>query len=262
VEHVDVYPDREALARGVAETVVSAAAEAIERYGRFLLCLAGGETPRRAYELLATDGLAERIDWGRVYVFFGDERCVPPSHERSNYRMARAALLAHVPLPEGRIHRIAGGERDPERAALDYARILEATLGRSPDGDPLHGFDLLLLGMGEDGHTASLFPGSVDERGTWVDARRHPGDGGWRITLTPAVLDASASVRFLVAGSGKAARLVDVLAGPWRPDDLPVQRILPAGEAAWMIDHEAAAELRRDHPRADGAPHLEVEVRT
>lgn len=251
---VDVYPDGEALAHAVAETVTGAAAQAITRYGRFLWCLAGGHTPRRAYEILATDAFAPRMDWERVHVFFGDERCVPPSHDRSNYRMVREALLGRVQLPAGHVHRIAG-ERDPERAALDYERTLESVLGRSPDGDPIHGFDLLLLGMGEDGHTASIFPGSVDEPGRWVGPRRHPSDGSWRVTLTPAVLDASDCVRFVVSGPDKADRLDDVLTGPLRPRELPVHRIRPAREAAWLVDRAAAGELPHDR-----APRIDLEV--
>ncbi len=256
---VEVYPDAEALAHAVAETVAGAAAQAITRYGRFLWCLAGGHTPRRAYELLATDAFAPRIDWERVHVFFGDERCVPPSHEHSNYRMAREALLGRIQLPAGHVHRIAG-ERDPERAALDYGQTLESVLGRSPGDAPIHGFDLLLLGMGGDGHTASLFPGSVDEPERWVEARRRPSDGSWRVTLTPAVFDASACVRFLVSGPDKAERLMDVLGGPSRPLELPVHRIRPVGEAAWMVDRQAAGELVGDPTRTERGPRIEVEV--
>jgi 6-phosphogluconolactonase len=256
---VEVYPDAEALALAVAETVTESAANAVARYGRFLWCVAGGQTPRRSYELLATAAFAPRVDWGRTHVFFGDERCVPPSDERSNYLMVRRALLDRVRLPAGHVHRIAG-ERDPERAAHDYERTVESILGRSVDGDPIHGFDLLMLGMGTDGHTASLFPDSVDEAGRWVEARRHPSDGTWRVTLTPAVFDASAAVRVLVSGRDKARRLADVLAGPARPRAVPVQRIRPRGDLAWMVDRDAAGDLEATGYRVEGAAHIDIQV--
>jgi len=254
---VEVYPDAEALARAVAETVVESATHAVSRYGRFLWCVAGGQTPRRSYELLATAAFAPRMDWDHTHVFFGDERCVPPFDDRSNYLMVRRALLDRVLLPAGHVHRIAG-ERDPERAAHDYERTLESILGRTVDGDPVHGFDLLMLGMGADGHTASLFPGSMDEAGRWVEPRRHPSDGTWRVTLTPAVLDASAAVRILVSGRDKASRLAEVLSGPRRPAALPVQRVHPAGELAWMVDQDAVGELGADGPT--GTARLDVQV--
>lgn len=255
---VDTFPDADALARAVAELVAEVAVRSVARDGRFLWCLAGGSTPRPAYERLATDDLARRIDWDRTHVFFGDERCVPPDHDDSNYRMAAEALLGQVPLPPEQVHRIAG-EREPEQAARDYERMLETLLGRAADGSPRLGFDLLLLGMGSDGHTASLFPGSEDEPARWVSPRR-ASSGSWRVTLTPLVLDAAREVRFVVSGPGKAGALAEVLAGPRRPRELPAQRIEARGEVRWMVDRQAAQELPPAGPSRGTVPALDVEV--
>ncbi len=151
-----IFSDSADLSQAAAEHIVGLAAASIDQRGNFSFVLSGGSTPRGLYALLASDGFADRIDWARVFVFWGDERCVPPNHADSNYRMAREALLDHVPLPAGNIHRMAG-EIDPQAAAEGYDRLLHAffapTLARPR-------FDLVLLGMGADGHTASLFPGT------------------------------------------------------------------------------------------------------
>jgi 6-phosphogluconolactonase len=243
VIHVDVYENPESLAAAVAEAVVHAATRAIAQEGTFLLCLTGGRTPVTAYRMLATPELAGQIGWANTHVFFGDERCVPPEHESSNFRMARQTLLGQLPhLPDEHIHRIRG-EVDPESAAQAYQTTLRSVLGTSSTGGPARGFDLLLLGMGADGHTASLFPFSEDDPHQWVSARRHPADGGWRVTLTPLVLNASRSVRFLVCGADKSSRLTEAVTPPFRPNALPVQRIRPAGDLSWMVDRAAAGVL-------------------
>lgn len=241
---VRIFSDERALVEAEAERFVSLTRDAIAARGRCLVALSGGSTPRPLYELLATRPYADRIDWTRVELFFGDERCVPPDHPESNYRMAREALIDRVAIPPANVHRIRG-EDDPVEAADAYERTLRAWLGT---GDPpLRSFDIVLLGLGEDGHTASMFPGTSapTETHRWAMAVHveRPRDM-WRVTLTTVVLNAAADVTFLVAGAGKAARLREVV------DDvgerLPAQRIRPArGELHFMVDAAAAAQLDR-----------------
>jgi 6-phosphogluconolactonase len=236
---VEVLPDRPRLMQAAAEHVVEVARVATERRGRFTVALSGGSTPADLYTLLATEAFARRVDWSRVHVFWGDERCVPPEHPQSNYRMARQTLLAKVPVPEAHVYRIRG-ENDPKEAAAAYEELLRRVLGGT-------GFDLVLLGMGDNGHTASIFPGlpAVTEQTRWVVAQYVEVVSMWRITLTPAVINAADHVTFLVAGAGKADRLREVLEGPPRIEVLPSQAIKPSpGELRWLVDAAAATQLR------------------
>lgn len=238
-----VYPDADRLARATAEHFVTLAAEAIAARGQFAVALAGGSTPRAAYALLA----AEEVDWSRVHVFWGDERCVPPDHLDSNYCLAREALLEHVPLPVGNVHRIRG-EINPEQAAADYERTLCSFFAQRPE-EPTARFDLILLGMGEDGHTASLFPGTaaLHEQTRWVVAHYVDKLRAWRVTLTPVVINAAAQVTFIVSGAGKADQLRQVLTGPYQPDTLPSQIVRPTdGRLLWLTDAAAVAQLREE----------------
>ncbi len=245
---VEVAADRGALMEAGAAAFVAAARAAIGAHGRFIAALSGGSTPRALFELLATERLASSIDWSRMHVCFGDERAVPPDAEASNYRMAREALLDHVPIPASQVRRIRG-EDPPQVAAEAYERALR-TLFATPVGpprpEPGARFDLVLLGMGDNGHTASLFPGlhAVREAERWVVAESVAEVGMWRITLTPVVLNAAAEVVFLVAGADKAAMLHRVLDGPVRPDALPAQVVAPHdGRLRWLVDTDAAARL-------------------
>jgi 6-phosphogluconolactonase len=241
---IQIFPTPEALADAVARHVVVCAKEAISATGRFMVALSGGSTPQAAYRQLATGDSARQVDWRLVHVLWGDERCVPPDDPRSNYRMAKEALLDRVPIPAEQVHRIRG-EDDPEKAAAEYEGELRALLGDA--------IDLVLLGLGEDGHTASLFPGqsSVHETERWVLAVCGPDGKMWRVTLTPAVLNRSKNVTFIVSGANKAARFQQVLQGPFTPDVLPAQAIRPPqGRLTWMVDEAAAGRLRL----AEGAP--------
>ena len=248
LEGIEVYPDAKRLARAAAEHFVALAREAIAGQGRFAVALAGGSTPRAAYALLAGDEFATRVDWERVHVFWGDERCVPPDHPDSNYRMAREAVLDHVPLPAENEHRMRG-ELEPAQAAADYEqalRIFFALPPRKQEAEPPAGFDLILLGMGDDGHTASLFPGTaaISEQTRWVIAHFVEKLDTWRITLTPAVINAAANVTFVVSGSGKAERLRQVLTGSHQPTMLPAQIVDPGhGRLRWLVDEAAAASV-------------------
>lgn len=235
---VDVLPDRPRLMHAAAEQFVKVATVATAANGRFSVALSGGSTPADLYALLATEAFARRIDWPHVHVFWGDERCVPPDHPQSNYRLARETLLARVPLPTANIHRIRG-EDDPKQAATAYEERLRRFLGNT-------GFDLVLLGMGDNGHTASLFPGlaGVTESVRWVVAQYVEVVSMWRVTLTPVVINAARHITFLVAGSEKADRLREVLEGPVQLEVLPSQAITPtAGELRWLVDAAAGASL-------------------
>ena len=237
---VEVVADRRALMEAGAAAFVAAARAAIAAQGRFVTALSGGSTPRALFELLATERFASSVDWGRIHVCWGDERAVPPDAAASNYRMAREALLDHVPIPASQVYRIRG-EDPPPVAADAYERTLR-TLFATPVGR----FDLVLLGMGDNGHTASLFPGlhAVREAERWVVAESVAEVAMWRITLTPVVLNAAAEVIFLVSGAEKAAMLHRVLDGPVDSDALPAQIVAPRlGHLRWLVDTEAAAAL-------------------
>lgn len=238
---IEIYPDINALAHAVAERIVTLAAAAIESHGRFSIGLSGGSTPRPLYALLATDEFKRRIDWSCVHVFWGDERCVPPEHPDSNFRMAYSTLLNQVPLEEANVHRISG-EADPSQAAAQYERVLHEFFGQQ--GDLTARFDLLLQGMGADGHTASLFPGTeaIHERPWWVVENYIPKLDTWRITLTPEAINAAANVIFMVSGADKAETLREVLQGPYSPDKYPAQLVRPEnGQVWWMIDAASAS---------------------
>lgn len=230
-----LFDDADSLARGAAE-FLCARAERAE--GRFVLNLSGGSTPRRLYQKLAAPPLAARFPWDRAQFVFGDERFVPPDDPASNARMAEEAMFAHVDVPRDHIHRVPTVGTTPDEAAARYERTLKQLYGAdafSPDR-PL--FDVTLLGLGDDGHTASLIPGEpvLDERARWVAAVAH-GRPEQRITLTYPALDSSRIMAFLVQGEGKRAILDRVLSGD---DSLPAARVRPVGEVLWFADREAA----------------------
>lgn len=236
---INVLPDPAAVAADAAERVVRAADEAIALAGRFSFVLAGGSTPKALYELLASDAYRDRIDWANVEVYFGDERTVPPDHKDSNYRMARETMLAGVPIPQANVHRMRG-EVDPEEAAKEYGLLLKERFG---DADSGSGPDLVLLGMGDDGHTASLFPGTPALRETKHRAFANPVPqlNTTRLTMTAPFINRAREVILTVTGANKAKRLSEVLEGSRDPERLPVQLIQPTnGKIAWLIDAAAA----------------------
>jgi 6-phosphogluconolactonase len=246
---VNVFADPAALAAAAANRFVEAADHAIADHARFVVALSGGSTPRRTFELLAHEPFASHVNWSRVHVVWGDERCVPPTDAESNYRMAREALLDHVPVPEENIHRM-HGEDDPEGAAASYEATMRS-LFRTPNGPPAFepgkNIDLALLGLGDNGHTASIFPGSaiVDERSRWIRSEYVPAVSMWRITMTAPLLNAAAEILFLVTGGEKASVLRQVVEGPREPHELPAQLIAPTlGRIQWLVDSAAAAELQ------------------
>ena len=239
---VTVYPDHPSLVDGAAAFIAGLAAESIAARGRFTIALSGGSTPRPVFARLVAADCAERIDWRQVHVFFSDERCVPPDDAASNYRMAREALLDHVPLPSANIHRMRG-EEDPALAALAYEQDLQSLFRTSV----VPAFDLICLGMGDDGHTASLFPGTaaLRERERWVVAQYVAVTQAWRVTFTATLINAARHVAFLVEGAGKSETLRRVLEGAYQPDVLPAQLIQPiSGVAHWLVDAAAAASIQ------------------
>ena len=236
---IEVLSDAAALAQALAQRFATACSGSVRRHGTFRVALAGGTTPAQAYALLAA--WPEPLPWGNVQVFWGDERPVPPDHPDSNYRMAHEALLAHVGVPAGQVHRLRGEARDLAGAAAEYALALADAFGIPADGPPPR-FDLVLLGMGAEGHTASLFPGSpvLDSR-AWVAAPFVPALGMCRLTLTPAVLNAAAQVVFAVGGVSKASALGSVLRGPREPDRFPAQVVRPTdGRLQWLVQRDLA----------------------
>ncbi len=240
---VRVFDDAEQVARAVAVRFVESAGESVAQNGRFSVALSGGSTPRRVYELLAGGEFAPRVDWPHVHVFFGDERCVPPDDADSNYRMARESLLSLVAIPPRNVHRMIG-----EGDAAANARLYEGEL-RAFFGDATTPrFDLVMLGLGEDGHTASLFPGSLAlaESSAWVVANWVEKFGAYRLTLTAPVINSAAHVLFLAVGAAKAERVRDVLEGERDPVRLPAQLIRPGGgHLEWFVDRAAASKLER-----------------
>jgi 6-phosphogluconolactonase len=235
-----VYNDARELSEAAARMFVEEARRRIDESGRFAVALAGGSTPKATYEILARGyGGPEDLDWSKVHAFFGDERSVPPDHEDSNYRMAREALLSHVPV--GSVHRMRGEMEAREAAAL-YEKELEEFFG----GPPV--LDLVLLGIGEDGHTASLFPDTpaLDARDRWAVENPVEKLNTTRLTLTVPAVDAARKVAFLVAGEGKAEALEEILEGDANPHKYPAKLVRPEAELAWMVDR-AAARLLTGH---------------
>lgn len=231
-----VWEDREALSCAAAAELAQVAERAIEQRGRFDLALAGGNTPRRLYEILASE-YRDRIDWGRTHLFWGDERYVPYSDPMSNWGMARKALVGPLGIAPANVHPMPTSFADPDEAARAYERTL-----REHFGGEMPRFDLVLLGMGPEGHTASLFPGSaaLEEAERWVMPVRVAAEPPLRLTLTLAVLNAAQEVFFLVAGPDKCAivrKLLSLVPGERAP--YPAARVRPLGRVILFVDRAA-----------------------
>jgi 6-phosphogluconolactonase len=239
-----VEPDSAALARHAAQYFVEMAGEAVEAHGRARIAISGGSTPKAAFQLLADPNLPWRwrMPWDSLDLFWVDERTVPPDHAESNFRMTREAMLDLVPLKPDQIHRMEG-ELAPDAAASHYESALRTSF-RLDDAE-LPRFDLIALGMGDDGHTASLFPhtAALHEMNRLVVANQVPQKDTWRITLTWPVINYARSVFFLIAGTDKASILNEVLTGPRDPERLPSQLIWPASGILTLILDKAAAAL-------------------
>ncbi len=241
--NIRIFDNLESLSRGAAELFIETATLAILQRGQFLVALSGGNTPKELYKLLAQPPYCEQIDWTLIHAFWGDERCVPMEDLENNYRQAQEVLLGRVPISAENIHRI-HSDLEPDAAAEDYARVLKGFASPPLDWPR---FDLVLLGMGDDGHTASLFPGSEVNvpSPTLAVTAHYQGRPANRVTLTPLVFNAAHRIIFLVSGESKAQTLADVLYGEYQPEKLPAQRIRPAdGELTWMVDQMAASNSR------------------
>ena len=237
-----IYKDPAELALKAARHFSRLADQYVLGNGRFTVALAGGSTPRAMYSLLAEEPFLDTLPWNSVFFFFGDERTVPPDHPESNFRMAREALLSKVPVPDSNVFRIAGEEADPHAAAARYSEQLESFF--APDAPRL---DLVLLGMGTDGHTASLFPHSaaLKSREEYVAANFVEQFQSHRITLTAKTINLARNVTFLVSGYDKAEALHRVIEDPFSPEELPSQLIRPNdGGLLWMVDEAAQSLLQ------------------
>ncbi len=241
-----IYPDVDTLSREAAGYIVRIASESIVTRGRFSIALSGGTTPRKAYGLLGSEPYRSQVDWALVDIFWGDERCVPPDSPDSNYRMAQEALLGNIPIPANQVHRMPADQ--PDRNAASQAYTLEMQRAFGTNGIPQ--FDLIQLGMGPEGHTASLFPhqASLHEQQRLVMPVSVPKPPPDRLTFTPPLLNAARNVLFLVTGSDKADALRAVLEGPYQPDEYPAQIVRPPrGEVVWMLDTAAAKKIRANN---------------
>lgn len=243
-----VYKNGEELSSAVAKWIAERISATLTKKDRFTIALSGGSTPQRLHKILAASPYKEQIDWSKLHIFWGDERAVPFEDSRNNAKMAFDTLLDFVPVPASQIH-VMRTDIAPEQSAVEYEKILHQYFGPSAgegDGLPTESFDLVLLGMGDDGHTLSLFPGTevVHEEAAWVKAFFLKAQAMYRITLTKSIVNRSACVAFLTTGAGKAHALKEVLKGAYHPDLYPSQEIRPtAGELHWFVDEAAAAGL-------------------
>jgi 6-phosphogluconolactonase len=236
---VEVFLDPAVLVQAASERITASLEQALHEKTTATLVLAGGKTPEPIYQLLASEPYKFRIDWKRVHIFWGDERCVPPESPESNYRMARDVLISRIDAHPDNVHRILG-----ELGAEQAANLYEQEILRILPGSGIPSFDLALLGMGEDGHTASLFPGAEWDEERLVAASVVPQSGAVRVSMTPRILNAAAKTIFLVSGRNKADALACVLENP--ACNYPAARIRPTqGGLLWMLDASAASLLIR-----------------
>lgn len=235
-----IFKDTETLSRTAAELFVETARQAVQERGRFTVALTGGSSPVQLYKLLAQAPYRDQVPWEQTYVFWGDERWVPLSDERSNARMARETLLNHVPVPQDQVYPM-WGSGEPEDFALEYEQLLQKHFHQQAPQ-----FDLILLGMGDDGHTASLFPGTevLQETSRWVRAYYLTPQSMYRVTLTAPLINEARKIVFMTFGANKAEALFQVLEGAPNPEKYPSQLIEPqSGELLWLVDEAAASKL-------------------
>lgn len=247
-----IYHSLEILSEAAAELFSRQAKEAVKSKRYFAVALSGGHTPKRSYELLASEPFKNRIPWEYVYIFWGDERCVPHTDPRSNQRMAHQALLDYVPIPRSQIFPIPCNAK-PKEAAQKYEKILRDFFSRKK----IRGLDLVLLGMGKNGHTASLFPDTsvLREREHWVKEAYDSENKLYRVTLTAPFINQAKLVVFLVAGESKAQALHEVLEGPYDPQHIPAQLIHPNhGRLLWFVDKEATELITNPGIKFDFSP--------
>ena len=239
---ISIYPDTNILSREAAQFIVRLANEAIVTHGRFTIALSGGSTPKVLYSLLGDEPYRSQIDWAHVDIFWSDERCVPPDSEDSNYYLAQQVLLSKISIPDNQVHRMPADRPDRDAASQAYTEEMYRTFGTIH----IPKFDLIQLGMGPEGHTASLFPhqSSLHEQQRLVIPVTVPKPPPPRLTFTPPILNAARHILFLVTGSDKADAVHAVLEGDYQPDEYPAQLVRPTnGEITWMLDTYAAEKL-------------------
>lgn len=238
---VQLFEDKNALSTAAAEFFVKVARQAVDEKGRFTIALTGGSSPVQLYTMLAQSPYLERVPWQQTYVFWGDERWVPLTDDRSNAKMAQEAFLNQVPVPQEQIYPMWAEDTKPEEFARQYEQLLLNHFGTDAPQ-----FDLILLGMGDDGHTASLFPGTdvLHETERWVQAYYLEPQSMYRVTLTAPLINQARNICFMTFGSNKAKALYEVLGGEQNPELYPSQLIQPVnGEVLWLVDESAAALL-------------------
>lgn len=230
-----IMADAPSLITAAADQFVAAARSAIAKRGVFYVALAGGSTPKGLYQKLATSPYVEQIDWTRVHLFFGDERCVLPTHEDSNFKMAREAMIDHVPIPQENVHRMPTEQGKADEVAISYSLTMKDILQDQP-------LDLVLLGLGPDGHIASLFPdtAALDVTDSMTTSLFVEKFQSWRVTLTYPVINAARQVIVFISGEGKAAIVKDIISDAVQ--GLPVQRLAPQGNYYWYMDKAAAGQ--------------------
>jgi 6-phosphogluconolactonase len=244
--HIAIYDDKHTLSQHAAEYIMHIAKETIELHGHFTIALTGGTTPGEAYGLLGSEPIRSQIDWQRVHIFWGDERSVPLTNSESNYYLAQEVLFNKVTIPMSQIHPMPADRPDRDAASQAYAIEMQRAFGTNEI--PI--FDLIHLGMGPEGHTASLFPhqDSLQEKHRLVMPVTVPKPPPDRLTFTPPLLNAARNVLFTVTGSEKADALHAVLEGEYQPDEYPAQIVRPTnGEVVWMLDRAAAQKLQANN---------------
>jgi len=245
VSDIRIHRDSQAWAAAAAEFVLEVGKEAVRANGRFLIALSGGTTPEILYRALTSPAFADRFDWSRTTFFFSDERCVPPDDPRNNYALAKNALFTPLNIMPSQVYRMAGESSDPQTAAVEYEQQLRLATKTAPSARP--SLDLVLLGLGEDGHTASLFPGASILRGRQhlIAVTRSPKDPPNRLTMTLAAINRASVILFLVTGAGKAGVVRAVLDPKTEAErQLPAALVAPEeGRLIWFLDQAAAAEL-------------------
>lgn len=235
-----IYENGEAMSEAAAKWITRRIEDTLTGNPRFTIALSGGNTPKRLHRLLAQSPYRDRIDWSKMHIFWGDERAVPFEDPRNNAKMAYDTLLDFVGVPPGQVH-IMRTDIKPEQSAGAYEQLLHTYFDKTTTS-----FDLVLLGLGDNAHTLSLFPGEpvIHEEKAWVQAFWLGEQDMYRITLTRPIVNRSAAVAFLTEGASKAPALKEVLEGPYNPDVYPAQVIKPAGELHWFVDEAAAADLK------------------
>lgn len=239
---ISIYPDLDTLSQQAAQYIARLASQSIVTHGRFTIALSGGSTPKKLYSLLGSEPYCSQINWAQVEIFWGDERCVPPDDPESNYAMAQQVLLSKIPIPANQIHRMPADQSDRGAASQAYTQEMQRTFGT----DRIPAFDLIQLGMGPEGHTASLFPHqpSLHEQQRLVMPVSVPKPPPDRLTFTPPLLNAARNILFLVTGREKADAVHAVLEGDYNPAEYPAQIVRPTqGEVTWMLDTQAAINI-------------------